>query len=961
MPEVPQNISRDDLLRAIEEIREHGVPAGAHSSTYDVVHEGERFPPKLVVSIANRFANGEDLDRQSFRGGLDTDAFQLLEREGFKPVPKRDEFESGFEALKKHFLAQLPEFTSFLDDKTYFEQERQYKDELVSLFDSEVRPHLDQQDWEHVGEKVISLFTRPLDGNNHKPQNIVGWRYFEPIRKLESERLGEFGRSVAELIDEEMPLEQRIEQFMRTYEQIAKGASYPIGATSRSVISFIMTLANPKSYFFLKTTEISKAIKFFDPEFRWDRQGLTADELREFETLGNRVFDRLENEDWNPRDLIDVQSFFWIATYWDEEFPPIVDPEPIPVTSKKVHERMPEPLNQILYGPPGTGKTYNTVNKALKILDPEFVANNGSDRTALKQRFEQLREKGRIGTVTFHQSFSYEDFVEGLRASADEDGQIQYEIEPGIFKRMCDAAKAKATIHTDKAIDLAGRQVWKMSLGNTQGSDSYVYDDCISNNYILLGYGRGLDYSEASSRADIERLHKESGADIDEHSYSVTATNLFVNYMKPGDLVVVSDGNFKFRAIAEVTGDYRFLADREIDDYRQAREVNWLRVYSPSLPREQLMNNAFSQMTLYQLKPNSIDMERLADLLASGDSQSSSASAVTFSVGQVFGRGYTVRETTPDILRLTKPNGRKLGFDMEMLNELAHLVRTGEITIQDIAEEKVFEKTDVDLEKYLLHGYSNIMPQLIEHLAGSSVVPGTRSSTHTDSWVLIIDEINRGNIANIFGELITLIEPTKREGAPESTEVTLPYSKEPFSVPNNLFIVGTMNTADRSLVHMDTALRRRFTFEAMMPSTQVLSAQGIEEIEGVNIVAMLEVMNQRIELLYDREHTLGHSFFLPLAETPTIGCLADIFDRQILPLLEEYFFEDWSRIRQVLGDDQKTDESTCFVVPVHTESSIQKILAADVPQELMNRAYERKDVAFLNPESYRLIYERDEA
>jgi 5-methylcytosine-specific restriction protein B len=158
-----------------------------------------------------------------------------------------------------------------------------------------------------------------------------------------------------------------------------------------------------------------------------------------------------------------------------------------------------------------------------------------------------------------------------------------------------------------------------------------------------------------------------------------------------------------------------------------------------------------------------------------------------------------------------------------------------------------------------------------------------------------------------------------------------------------------MNTADRSLVHMDTALRRRFLFEAMMPDAQVLSAQGIEEVEGIDITKMLDVMNRRIELLYDREHALGHSFFLPL------------FNRQILPLLEEYFFEDWSRIRQVLGDDQKTDRTTCFVNPVHSEESIHALLSPDNARDLMTRAFVRNHMALKNPNSYRLIYEKDEA
>ena len=160
--------------------------------------------------------------------------------------------------------------------------------------------------------------------------------------------------------------------------------------------------------------------------------------------------------------------------------------------------------------------------------------------------------------------------------------------------------------------------------------------------------------------------------------------------------------------------------------------------------------------------------------------------------------------------------------------------------------------------------------------------------------VLIIDEINRGNISRIFGELITLIEPSKRAGNDEAIEVTLPYSKEPFSVPNNLYIIGTMNTADRSLALMDTALRRRFDFIEMMPLPGLVT----DDLEGVNVRKMLEVMNQRIEVLYDREHTLGHAFLMNLH---SIDDLRQAFKNKILPLLEEYFYDDWQKIRWVLG------------------------------------------------------------
>ena len=172
--------------------------------------------------------------------------------------------------------------------------------------------------------------------------------------------------------------------------------------------------------------------------------------------------------------------------------------------------------------------------------------------------------------------------------------------------------------------------------------------------------------------------------------------------------------------------------------------------------------------------------------------------------------------------------------------------------------------------------------------------------------MLIIDEINRGNVSRIFGELITLIEPSKRTGATEALSTVLPYSKQLFSVPDNLYLIGTMNTADRSLAGLDIALRRRFVFEEMPPRPDLLDEVEIEENgSSVNIGALLRVMNQRIELLLDRDHCLGHAYFMPLNDEPTLERLGAIFQHQVLPLLQEYFFEDWQRIAWVLNDHRK--------------------------------------------------------
>ncbi len=575
------------------------------------------------------------------------------------------------------------------------------------------------------------------------------------------------------------------------------------------------------------------------------------------------------------------------------------------------------PLNLILYGPPGTGKTFTTIELALEILDGEFLQAHRKNRGALKARFDALNKAGDVRFVTFHQSFSYEDFVEGLRADRDDDGQLKYDVEDGVFKRLCSAAAARVTQQEKAPIDLGGRRIWKMSLGNTLGSDAYIYDECIENGYALLGYGDDTDFSNCKTRDEVFERFVSAGKHVEADAYAVTAVSNFLLKMKTGDILVVTDGNSKFRAIGEVTGNYKSLV-RETDGddkYGQCRAVKWLRVYSPSLPLEQLMNNQFSQMTLYELKPTAIDMEKLAALLNSSSVNTMPAAAVStkFEVGEQFGK-YGVVYSSPDVVELTKPNGKHLPIGMSIINELAEAIRNGKLTLADIKERRVFEKMpDTLLDPFLVNGFDNILPSLVERfLKAAAVTTSQAEAQKVRPKVLIIDEINRGNVSRIFGELITLIEPSKRAGAAEALEVVLPYSKKPFCVPDNLYIIGTMNTADRSLTGLDIALRRRFVFMEMLPKPELLNNASVL---GINIGTLLSVINDRIEALLDRDHRLGHAYFLPLLEEPTLDRLSSIFRQQLIPLLQEYFFDDWNRIQLVLNDHRKAPANRFLYQP----------------------------------------------
>ncbi|HAS6021675.1 TPA: AAA domain-containing protein [Vibrio vulnificus] len=464
------------------------------------------------------------------------------------------------------------------------------------------------------------------------------------------------------------------------------------------------------------------------------------------------------------------------------------------------------PLNQILYGPPGTGKTYHTIEAAVKAAEPSF---SWHSRDALKAEYDRLVSGKRIRFVTFHQSYGYEEFVEGLRAVSNQDNQIEYPIQSGIFKQICQDATASAI--NQPATLKPSAKIWKLSIDGVKSSR--VRDYCFANNLAAIGWGNTGDMSSEGRSAEEQDYFESLGA------LAKSSIMEFSNRMAEGDIVVCVKGQWSIQAVGVVSGDYQFREEGVEDrsDFCHVMPVDWL---ATGL-----------DVNLYELNDNT---------------------------------------------RLT-------------LKTCYELTRFTSIELYE-----VLEKSAVKLKNY------------------SQADNSPEKHHNKQNYVLVIDEINRGNISKVFGELITLIEPSKRKGQAEALELTLPYSGKPFSVPDNLYIIGTMNTADRSLAMMDTALRRRFDFVEMMPKPELLAGAVVK---GIDLQRLLEVLNQRIEILYDREHTLGHAFFMPVKalveqdkQELAFSELQSVFQNKIIPLLEEYFFEDWSKIRLVLADNQKPQE-----------------------------------------------------
>ena len=246
-------------------------------------------------------------------------------------------------------------------------------------------------------------------------------------------------------------------------------------------------------------------------------------------------------------------------------------------------------------------------------------------------------------------------------------------------------------------------------------------------------------------------------------------------------------------------------------------------------------------------------------------------------------------------------------------------------------------------------GWEGYVNGVIEYLKSKHNLKISGNSTDK-KYVLIIDEINRGNVSSIFGELITLLEEDKRKGNKEEIEVVLPYSQDKFSVPNNLYIIGTMNTADRSVESLDTALRRRFSFVEMPSKPEKLVDITLEDAEEIDLEQLLYKINQRIELLIDKDHQIGHSFFINLKD---LNGLRTAFKNKIIPLLEEYFFGDFGKIGLVLGEN---------FISVKNENNNSGILAKFSAYEEVDfitekKVYQIKNCNELKAQDFISIYE----
>ena len=497
-----------------------------------------------------------------------------------------------------------------------------------------------------------------------------------------------------------------------------------------------------------------------------------------------------------PRDMIDVQSALW-RIHGHRAADDDAEPEAI----EDRQGVSPPALNTILYGPPGTGKTHATRARAVAICDgrdPEEVA---ADPDALRARYGELVDLKRIEFVTFHQSYGYEEFVEGLRPDPDgdegEEGPaVGLRLRPvdGALKRIAERARTRPAA-APEAFDPEGRRIFKVSLGRSwDRGDDYIRDECLDQGCFLLGYGGAIDWSgpEFSDGEAIAARWRQEVGEPDLHGLepNITSIRQIRVAMREGDVVLASRGNLKVQAVGLVAGPYEFCPRTE-DDYHHRRSVEWRwkDESGEGIDASDLTTKKFTQWSIYQMDRRHILWENLRSYLDPAD------------------------------------------------------------------------------------------------------------AAPPPPHVLIVDEINRANVSKVLGEAITLLGEDKRLGAPNELRVTLLHSGTAFGLPANLHILGTMNTADRSIALLDTALRRRFRFEHLAPRPDLLGAVE-EDGHRVDLAALLRAINDRLEYLLGPDHLIGHAWLMGVHDGETLD---EAMAFKILPLLREYFHEDLDRVRAVLG------------------------------------------------------------
>lgn len=539
-----------------------------------------------------------------------------------------------------------------------------------------------------------------------------------------------------------------------------------------------------------------------------------------------------------------------------------VDESPINLQDIKTKE-MKIPLNQIFYGPPGTGKTYNLSKEAEKIIN----STSSTSANTREEKFNLICESVRnISGLEIKANSLYRNerailwmFGYLLEPPHDETNSIKN--SEAIANGM-DPSPSSWAQYSQYLTQFGFVDDWRRSTEinlNERGLD-------LKNGLVEYLSNENLNYN------DLKNWNQDA-PDIVKSSYFRAISEIkkddFTNQMK----VIYCVLNLALNNLLRSETEYKKkeASDREeasayIDIEDDNADIKWIGQIGRSLRGLGIVDNYILDSTgknTYHLSENGLEL-------------------------------------VDKIIEKWENNYPELFGDfISYENAVEH----GRVKFITFHQSYSYEEFVEGIRPNLNHSDLTYMlePGVFKKISE------TARRNQDKNHVIIIDEINRGNISKIFGELITLIEPSKRlftKNDEHPKKVTLPYSKKSFGVPKNLYILGTMNTADKSIALLDSALRRRFSFTEMLPKSSVIKNKI--SITGIEVDKLFETINSRIEFLIDKDHTIGHSYFLKIKDNPSIEALALTFINEIIPLLTEYFYGDFEKIQLVLGDNRKS-------------------------------------------------------
>ena len=590
------------------------------------------------------------------------------------------------------------------------------------------------------------------------------------------------------LIDESVPLNDRLAAFKSEMKALCP-SKWKNTANDERTASALLTCVYPETYTFYKDEIYKNICDYFGYTSR--KAGQKYEHFMELvngfvKSYGEEIQQIMLNEikgfKNKPLNLA-VQTLFWcMKDYMKEELKKKMTTETNNSSKGTWYDDVVRTWerrkNIVLYGAPGTGKTYDVPELAVRLCNPSFMVADPS-REEIVSRYNQLKTEKRIAFTTFHQSLDYEDWIEGLRPVVNENSQVTYEIESGIFKKLCE--EAERPVVKDKQVGISDNAVvWKVSLAGTGDND--VRRECMENNHIRIGWdGYGPVISDETDWS----VYNGEGKQI---------LDAYINKMKIGDIVMSCYSSQTIDAIGVVAGEYEF--EDKFPNYKRVRRVNWL---------------------VKNINENIVEMN----------------DGKTMTLGTVY--------------------------------------RLNSITLDNV--KSILEKYDAS----------------------------SKMEENDKAYVMVIDELNRGNVSKVFGELITLLEADKRKGRVNAESVVLPYSKKAFHIPNNVYLIATMNTADRSLGSLDYAIRRRFAFIAEKPfgldvegfdedlfeKVSSLFVKNFDEYKesGWDPTMKLEPADTLSDEYKPEDVWIGHSYFLKQDEEDNTS---NRLLYEIIPLLEEY-------------------------------------------------------------------------